>query len=302
MLQAEMPRMSRSQFARARTELAPHLYSLSKHTFGNYLISRLATIESMQEAIAGAFRGHLLELMCHAQGSRVVQAFLSALPSPIALKCVMELQGDVVESALDTHGSWGICIVFEHTRAQFILDEVAENVRELAIQQHGCRVVQSVLQDAAKAGMDLRVAVSGILAADPLLLASHRFANYAVQVALRQGPSDQRQAMLSVLLPGLLKLSANKHGSNVAEVVLATASTEQISQLADAVVSRDEALAQLMNDAFGNYVLQTLLRRIDDHERLACSIEKVRAATNNSNYGRSILSRLGVADAEPTPA
>merc|ERR1712176_1002390 len=107
-----------------------------------------------------------------------------------------------------------------------ILDEVAENVRELAIQQHGCRVVQ----DAAKAGMDLRVAVSGILAADPLLLASHRFANYAVQVALRQGPSDQRQAMLSVLLPGLLKLSANKHGSNVAEVVLATASTEQISQ------------------------------------------------------------------------
>merc|ERR1712151_595740 len=134
--------------------------------------------------------------------------------------CVMELQGDVVESALDTHGSWGICIAFEHTRAQFILDEVAENVRELAIQQHGCRVVQSVLQDAAKAGMDVRSAVSGIISSDVLLLASHRFANYAVQVALRQGPADQRQAIL----------------------------------------------------------------------------EKVRAATTATNYGRSILSRLGVAD------
>jgi len=162
--------------------------------------------------------------------------------------------------------------------------------------------VQSVLQDAAKAGMDLRAAVSGIIEADVMVLASHRFANYAVQVALRQGPADLRHAMLRQLLPGLLKLSSNKHASNVAEVVLSTASAEQISELTDGIVARADELAQLMSDAFGNYVLQTLLRRIDDRERLARSLAKVRAATTDNNYGRSILSKLGVADVEPTPA
>eukprot|EP00965_Chrysotila_dentata_P084790 2798728-Pleurochrysis_carterae.AAC.2 len=291
-----MPRMSRSHFTRARNELAPHLYTLSKHTFGNYLVSRLATIESMHEAIADAFQGHLLELLCHAQGSRVVQAFVSALPSSAALKCVQELAGHVPECALDTHGSWGICVAFEHTRAPFMLHEVADNVCELSIQQHGCRVVQSVMQAAANAGMDLRPAVTGIIRGDVVQLASHRFANYAVQVALRQGPHDQREIMLSQLLPNLLKLSSNKHGSNVAEVMLAKATPAQVEYVTDSIVANDADLSQLMGDAFGNYVLQTLLRRIEDSERRARALAKVRAATTASNYGRSILSRLGVAD------
>lgn len=292
LLQAEMPRMSRTQFGRARAELGPHLYGLAKHTFGNYLVSRLATIEAMHETLAAAFRGHMLELMCHAQGSRVVQAFLQALPAGAALGCVAELGGSVLECALDTHGSWGICVAFEHTRAPFVLHEIASSVYELSIQQHGCRVVQSVMQAAAKADMDLRPAVEGIIGSGVMALASHRFANYAVQVALREGSAEHRELMLSTLLPQLLKLSANKHGSNVAEVVLASASADQVASVTDAVLANPSDLAQLMGDSFGNYVLQTLLRRIDEPERRAAALAKVRAATTASNYGRSILSRL----------
>merc|ERR1719231_1525644 len=146
--------------------------------------------------------------------------------------------------------------------------------------------------------MDLRPAVSGIIDGDVMALASHRFANYAVQVALRQGPADQREAMLCELLPQLLKLSSNKHGSNVAEVVLAKASDSQIEGVTDAILAADADLAQLMGDAFGNYVLQTLLRRIEEPERRARAVARVRALTTASNYGRSILSRLGIADAE----
>jgi len=66
-LQETLPRLSRPALTRAKDELAPHLYSLSKHTFGNYLISRLATLGVFHQALAIAFRGKVVELLCHAQ-------------------------------------------------------------------------------------------------------------------------------------------------------------------------------------------------------------------------------------------
>lgn len=72
-LQELLPRLPKQQLARARDELAPHIYSLSRHTFGNYLISKLATLTAMHETMTAAFRGNVVELLCHAQGSRVMQ-------------------------------------------------------------------------------------------------------------------------------------------------------------------------------------------------------------------------------------
>jgi len=62
-------------------------------------------------------------------------------------------------------------------------------------------------------------------------LALHRFANYAVQVALRQCSEPQREQMLSTLLPRLLSISTSKHGSNVAEVVLSLTSPARIEKV-----------------------------------------------------------------------
>jgi len=49
-----------------------------------------------------------------------------------------------------------------------------------------------------------------------------------VQVALRHCSQSQRDQMLSRLLPRCLALSASKHGSNVAELLLVLASAQQI--------------------------------------------------------------------------
>ena len=52
--------------------------ALSTDPFGNYLVSKLASLPLLRPALAAAFRGHMASLLCHAQGSRVVQAFLAA--------------------------------------------------------------------------------------------------------------------------------------------------------------------------------------------------------------------------------
>jgi len=304
-LQDALGRLSKSQLARASEELAPHLLLMARHPFGNYVASTLAGFEHMHGLMASAFSGELRALLCNPQGSRVVQALLGAMPAAAARDLVAELDDGslrvVADVARDTHGSWGVIAAFDKTRAPFILASICEHVVPLATQQNGCRVVQAVLKAAAQGGMDIGAAVSGLIAGGLEHLATHSFANYAVQVALRHASAPQREAMANELLPRLLALSASKHGSNVAESVLSLAQQPQLDQMCETVfgplgapaVPPGDALRGLMEHPFGNYVLQTLVRRVAEPRRRADAIDKLRAATAPSNYGRSILARLG---------
>ena len=65
----------------ASEALEPHLFELSKHTFGNYAVSKLATLPPTHPALTRALRGNVVELLQHPQGSRVVQAAMTN-PNP----------------------------------------------------------------------------------------------------------------------------------------------------------------------------------------------------------------------------
>ena len=132
------------------------------------------------------------------------------MPAAAARDLVAELDDGslrvVADVARDTHGSWGVIAAFDKTRAPFILASICEHVVPLATQQNGCRVVQAVLKAAAQGGMDIGAAVSGLIAGGLEHLATHSFANYAVQVALRHASAPQREAMANELLPRLLEI------------------------------------------------------------------------------------------------
>jgi len=125
-----------------------------------------------------------------------------------------------------------------------------------------------------------------------------RYGNYGVQVALRHCSQHQREQMLTRLLPRCLSLSSSKHGSNVAELLLVLASPQQIEEVRNTIFGGSPAarhtLRQLLESPFGNYVLQTLLRRLTPEGR-AAAIELVRQETTATNFGRSILARLSPA-------
>jgi len=228
-----------------------------------------------------------------------VQAALASLPYAIAMELTNELDGHILECAMDTHGSWGVCVAFKHTKALFILKQMSKHMYALSTQQHGCRVVQSVLQAASAAQLDLSEPVAAILEGEIEYLAMHPFGNYAVQVSLRHCDAQQRLQLLDALLSRLLQLSTSKHGSNVAETLLMLAQEPQLMQVSEqifgAALECRSALQQLVEHPFGNYVLQTLLRRMTPEQR-SVAAAAVRGVTTPSNYGRSVLSRVGEDD------
>jgi pumilio RNA-binding family len=303
-LQDAVLRLSPSQLTDVREELTPHLLMLAQHPFGNYVIGTLASVPLMHQPLLAAFRGAMVRLLCNPHGSRVVQALLSALPAPDATNLISELDGHVLETALDTHGSWGVSAAFDHTRAPFILAQVSQHVVALGTQQNGCRVVQAVLKAAGSDGMDLAPAVSRIIEGGLDRLAAHCFANYVVQVLLRQCAPPQRDVIVRQLLPHVLSLSTSKHGSNVAESVLSFTPQRMLDSVCDELFGpvpaagnsaepAGEALRTLIEHPFGNYVLQALIRRLLDPSRRSNAIDRIRAAASPANFGRSILTRLG---------
>ena len=160
------------------------------------------------------------------------------------------------------------------------------------------RVVQRVIKAAAAARMELAaVGEAAARGGDVAALASHQFGNYAVQVALRHCAPAQRARLIDALLPHTLALSTSKHGSNVAEQLLQLASDAQLSPVCEtifgaAAAGRNGALRQLMSNEFGNYVLQTLLRRLEPAARTN-ALRLVEAHVTPTNYGRTILSSAG---------
>merc|ERR1719329_2084247 len=145
-------------------ELAPSLLALATNAFGNYLVSAMACLPLAHGAIAAALAGHVCQLMQHPQGSRVCQAAFERLPPPLAATLVAELEGRVCEVACGTHGSWSVVAAHKHTRATFILAELATDIGRLATMQNGSRVVQRVLLEAAEGGEPVEHAMAALVA------------------------------------------------------------------------------------------------------------------------------------------
>lgn len=148
------------------------------------------------------------------------------------------------------------------TRAPFILREIASEVGRLAVQQNGSRVVQKVLEEAAKTGADVSEPVDALLQLGPLRLAEvaeDRFGNYVVQLALKHSTHHRQMQLVAWLLPSIRALAISKCGSNVAEVVIALASPQQLGETC-ATFTLEEA-EELRNHPYGSFVMAAIDRR-----------------------------------------
>ena len=252
-------------------ELGPHLGELATNLFGNYLVSSMASLPEAQPWVENALRGRVVELMKHAQGSRVVQAALHSLPSKMAVALVDELQGHVATTATTINGSWSVCTAFKVTLAPFIVREIAGAISVLSTQQSGSRAVQKILPEAASHNVDTRCVAAALIACgtDELTrLSIDQYGNYVVQIALRIALPSPREDLANLLLPVLLQLATSKAGSNVAEAVIGCATAEQLNA---AVSLLHGCGIDLATHCFGKHVIAALDRRISDCARAAAA-------------------------------
>lgn len=205
-----------------------------------------------------------------------------------------QLQQAVAYIAADEQLVFSLCTHSLHTRrvVQFLMDTVdctflivtlVNRCAEVAMTQQGCIVMQRAMDVAAE---PLRSELFAAIYANLLIFAVDPFANYVVQHMLEVGSrAANSQAILNAFSGHVLELSCNKFSSNVVEKSLVHVEPEvQHALLMEMYSVDDEILLAMLQDSFGNYLIQSSIA-LADYKDVFFINEKLRSVLDRTPYG-----------------
>lgn len=247
-------------------ETKDHTIELMTDSFGNYLIQKLierVTLEQ-RKALSTIAAPFFVDIALNAHGTRALQKLIECVDTPEEAQIIVNaLSSSIVPLSKDLNGNHVVqkCLQkLKPTDFQFIFDTACENALEIATHRHGCCVLQRCLDFGTKEQCqklcDKLLSNINKLTLDP-------FGNYVVQYIINKESEkndyDYTYKIVNLLKPKITELSLHKFGSNVIEKVLRTpiVSETMIIELLNNGGEKD--IQVLLNDSYGNYVLQTAL-------------------------------------------
>lgn len=130
-------------------------------------------------------------------------------------------------------------------------------------------------------------------------LYSDQYGNYVTQHIIERGAPQDRERVIAAILSNLEYFSKHKFASNVVEKCLVSGSEQHkraimlgVMQPSRSAGPTQSVLSELIKDAYGNYVVQSLLNELNDADHveftayLSSEVAKLKRAT--SSYGKQI--------------
>lgn len=270
-------------------ELESNAVQLMKDVFGNYVLQKLFEHGSQlqKKALAGQMKGKMVDLSTQSYGCRVVQkvceittmmrhlgtneaqAFDYILVEQQA-ELVAELAPDILRVIKDTNGNHVIQKVIGLVPRQyigFIVDAFRGTTADISLHMYGCRVTQRLLEFGTEE--DKAFMLEEIHQATPKLCLD-AYANYVVQHVLQNGTREDKDKIIKVAMSSLIPWSQQKYASNVLEKCINVATPADRSaiyqQLTAVRADGTDVLLMLIKDQFANYVIQTLVTKLEGQE------------------------------------
>ncbi|KAJ6702746.1 RNA BINDING PROTEIN PUMILIO-RELATED [Salix viminalis] len=262
-------------------EIIDHFVELMTDPFGNYLVQKLLEVcdEDQRMQILRAITrkaGELVRISCDMHGTRAVQKVIETLKTPEQFShgCLCIEAWEVLFSML-----WSTAFFFEATTANCI---------ELATDRHGCCVLQKCLSHSE--GEQRHQLVSEITS-NALILSQDPFGNYVVQFVFELRLPWATTDIVDQLEGNYRDLSVQKYSSNVVEKCLKYAGEERRTSIIRELINNAH-LDHVMQDPFGNYVIQAALQHSKGalHTALVEAIRPHVPTLRTSPYGKKVLS------------
>lgn len=253
-------------------EVYPYMYELIIDPFGNYLVQKL--VEQCDEhsisMILELLQYNLFQISINQHGTRALQKIISCLRNDHQLGILVKgLQSYVIKLIKDLNGNHVIQKIlnkYAPEKCQFIYDSILMDLCVVATHKHGCCVLQKCLNHVNS--MQLLQFSQKILAYDTFQkLINDQFGNYVLQYLISIDSVAINATIFDDFLKfGLEDLCAFKFSSNVVEKFLKNcynneARNTAYSELKFGIILRlfKGDLNKLVNDPFGNYVVQTVI-------------------------------------------
>ncbi|CAI8604854.1 unnamed protein product [Vicia faba] len=297
-LQAVIEEGDPTYVAMILSEIKDYLHQLMKHQFGNYLIQKIfeakkgitnIQIDSIVYLII--CDTHKLRDVCkNNHGTRVMQIMLENMKCPVTKYVVLYMMKPIIDELMkNINGGYVIvqCVkVFPPTLKKVILDELVKYCVEIATHKTGCSVLQTCLKDSEILSMGL---ITSIIS-NAMLLAEDCYGNYVVQFVIKMKFPLVNERMIAELCGKFVRLSMNKHASNVVEDLMRCSNQDDVNAIVEELIRSTDFL-NVIQDPYGNYVAQRALKCTKGYLRrkLSFTIRSYRIELQNHPHGKIVL-------------
>ncbi|XP_039140616.1 pumilio homolog 12-like [Dioscorea cayenensis subsp. rotundata] len=280
-------------------EIIGHIVELMTDPFGNYLVQKLLEVcdEGQRMCILNIVTrkpGELFRISCDMHGTRAVQKVIETLQNADQYSMVVaSLKPRVVALLKNINGNHVAQRCLQYLPAEyneFLFDAAVAHCVELATDRQGCCVLQKCLYHSDG---DRKARLMSEIASNSLFLSQDQYGNYVVQFILDQKVPWATSMILDRLEGNYADLSMQKCSSNVVEKCLRLAGEEHCVRIVQELMN-SSMLLQILQDPFGNYVIQSALKECKTAFR-ASFVEVIKPhipALRNSPYGRKVLSSI----------
>lgn len=253
-------------------EIYPYLYELIIDPFGNYLIQKLVDYcsEANLSLILEILQFNLFQISINQHGTRALQKIIDLLSNSYQLGLLTKgLRHYIIELIKDLNGNHVIQKIlnkYPPESCQFIYDAIIADLYVVATHKHGCCVLQKCLNHVNNAQLNGFAAT--ILSFDIFVkLINDQFGNYVLQYLILINLNEINVRVFhNFVAYGITGLCNLKFSSNVIEKFLKNCYNNELRlpkflalkfDLTYHVLNLD--LNKLINDPYGNYVIQTLI-------------------------------------------
>lgn len=276
-------------------EIHPKIVELMVDPFGNYLVQKLFenVTPSQRLILVRNAAPEFIRIALDPHGTRALQKLMEQISSPEEARYIIDsLSPHVVALSRDLNGNHVVQKCLQRLSPednQFVFDAAAQHCVEIATHRHGCCVLQRCLDhgnNKQREQLSLRVAeIATTLSLDP-------YGNYVVQYVLSRGDEKSIAIILDHIRANIISLSLHKFGSNVIEKTLRTRKLSE--EVIEVLLKNSSHLLVLLNDPYGNYVLQTGLDVASPTNlpKLAQSLQPLLPNIKNTPHGRRIFTKI----------
>ena len=286
-------------------ELHDEVINLMLDPFGNYLIQKLVeciTIEQKLDLITYS-KSQFNRIALDSHGTRALQKLIECVggykeegkQKMCAGLIIESLAPTIVSLSKDLNGNHVVqkCLInFSNDTNQVIYDIIKDNCETIACHRHGCCVLQRCLDYGSQLQIE---SLSHEITQRLDKFTYDPYGNYVVQYVLTHGDESSIDTIFAYLESNFYQLSIHKFGSNVLEKSIRLNDNKRSGLLIDKLLqlSQDEFL-KVLNDSFGNYVLQTCLdvAQLDQMTKLSEILVPLLPDIILTPHGKRIVNKL----------
>ncbi|EDR22713.1 pumilio domain-containing protein C6G9.14, putative [Entamoeba dispar SAW760] len=273
-------------------EIEDSLEELITHPNGQYILPKIVEFgsEEIKDNVFGVVSENLVKYCCHQFGGYTVQKIAPFMRERHIQIWSPILRNNIAILIIDPHANYVIQTllkIFNEKNSDFFYRGLKDCVVDISKTKIGCSVLTHAMDNST---------IQQINSIKPQLLSNccdliqDQYGNFIIQHLMENDPTIISD-IIHKIKDNIVFYSKQKFSSNVVEKCL-KCSTENVRQPLLDVLSQPESLVALVEDQYGNFVIQAFLDVLPENRREEIAHQIIPLIPSNSQFSYHIEKKL----------